>query len=107
MQLVAGRNFDATLASDSMNAVIVNEELVHTVLGTTAEKALGKQLTQGKGNRPPKTIIGISRNFNFEDLTRQVRPQLFTRPAQLKPTRIYVRLEAGDPASKLTMLGNT
>jgi putative ABC transport system permease protein len=107
MQLVAGRFFDPTLASDSMDAVIVNEELVHTVLGTTTEKALGKQLQMAKGNKPPKIIIGISRNFNFEDLTHQVRPQLFSRPANLEPSRIYVRLEAGDPASRLALLSNT
>lgn len=107
MQLVAGRNFNPALASDTMNAVIVNEELVHSVLGTTIEKALGAKLLAAKENNPPKTIIGVSRNFNFEDLTRNVRPQLFTRPANLEPTRIFVRLEAGDPAAKLAMLGNT
>jgi putative ABC transport system permease protein len=106
MQLVAGRHFDPALASDTMNAVIVNEELVHSVLGTTIEKALGKQLPSAREYQPAKTIIGISRNFNFENLTVKIRPQLFTRPADLEPTRIFVRLEAGDPAGKLTLLGN-
>ncbi|OQP65606.1 ABC transporter permease [Niastella populi] len=106
MQLVAGRYFDPAIASDTMSAVIVNEELVHTVLGTTTANALGKTINTAKGNNPPKTIIGISRNFNFEDLTHQVRPQLFSRPANLEPARIYVRLQAGDPAAKLALLSN-
>jgi putative ABC transport system permease protein len=104
MQLVAGRHFDPALASDTMNAVIVNEALVHSVLGTTNEKALGTQLLSARENEPSKTIIGISRNFNYEDLTREVRAQLFTRPANLNPTRIFVRLDAGDPAAKLALL---
>lgn len=107
MRLIAGRNFDPALASDTMNAVIVNEALVQNVLGTTIAEAPGKQLVEGNGNGSPKTIIGVSRNFNFEDLTRTVRPQLFYRPAQLQPSRLFVRLAAGDPATKLALLSNT
>lgn len=107
VQLIAGRNFDEALASDTMNAIIVNEELVHTVLGITTAEALGKELRSAKGNNPPKVIIGVSRNFNFEDLTHKVRPQLFNRPANLEPSRFFVRLEAGDPASKLAILEST
>jgi putative ABC transport system permease protein len=106
MQLIAGRNFDRALASDTMNAVIVNEALVQNVLGTTNTEALGKQLVSAKGTTT-KTIIGVSRNFNFEDLTHTVRPQLFYRPAAMQPSRIYVRLQAGDPGSKLALLTNT
>jgi putative ABC transport system permease protein len=107
MQLIAGRHFDPALASDTMDAIIVNEALVQNVLGTTNIKALGMQLAAAKGSNKPKTIIGISRNFNFEDLTHTVRPQLFSRPAQLEPSRIFVRLQAGDPATKLAMLNET
>jgi putative ABC transport system permease protein len=107
MQLIAGRFFDPALASDTMDAIIVNEALVQNVLGTTNEKALGMQLAAAKGNNKPKTIIGVSRNFNFEDLTHTVRPQLFSCPAQLDPSRIFVRLQAGDPATKLAMLNKT
>jgi len=108
MQLIAGRNFNAALASDSTNAVIVNEALVRDVLGTTVTDALGKQLIEGKGNgQQPKTIIGVAHDFNFEDLTRTVRPQLFYRPANLNASRFFVRLTAGDPATKLALLNNT
>ena len=107
MQLIAGRTFNPALASDTMGAVVVNEVLVQNILGTTPEKALGLQISNAKGNRGTKTIIGVSRNFNFEDLTHKVRPQMFYRPTALKPSRIFVRLQAGDPGSKLTLLNNT
>ncbi|THU34847.1 FtsX-like permease family protein [Niastella caeni] len=107
MQLIAGRNFNPSLASDSINAVIVNEAVVQDVLGTTIQNALGRQLFGAKDSSNPKTIIGVSRNFNFEDLTHKVRPQLFYRPSNLEPSRLFVLLQAGDPATKLTLLSNT
>jgi putative ABC transport system permease protein len=107
MQLVAGRNFNQAMALDTAGAVIVNEALVQNILGTTPEKALGVQLKNAKGSQGAKTIIGVSRNFNFEDLTHAVRPQMFYRPAAMKPSRIFVRLQAGDPRRKLALLNNT
>jgi putative ABC transport system permease protein len=107
MHLLAGRNFNSAFSSDTTNAIIVNEALVQNILGTTPEKALGMQLLNAKGNRGTKTIIGVARNFNFEDLTHTVRPQLFYRPAAFQPSRIFVRLQAGDPGNELTLLNNT
>ncbi|OQP39913.1 hypothetical protein A4H97_16985 [Niastella yeongjuensis] len=107
MHLIAGRHFNPALASDTTGAVIVNEALVQNILGTTPEKAIGIQILNAKGNRGTKTIIGVTRNFNFEDLTHMVRPQMFYRPAKFQPSRIFVRLQAGDPGSKLTLLNNT
>jgi putative ABC transport system permease protein len=107
MTLIAGRNFNPAISSDTTDAVIVNEALVQTILGTTPEKAIGKQLLNAKGDQGTKTIIGVTRNFNFEDLSQKVRPQLFYRPAALQPSRMFVRLQAGDPGSKLALLNNT
>jgi putative ABC transport system permease protein len=107
MTLIAGRNFNPAMSSDTTNAVIVNEALVQTILGTTPEKAIGTQLLNAKGDQGTKTIIGVTRNFNFEDLSQKVRPQLFYRPAALQPSRIFVRLQAGDPGNKLALLNNT
>lgn len=107
MTLIAGRNFNPAISSDTTNAVIVNEALVQNILGTTPEKAIGTQLLNAKGDQGTKTIIGVTRNFNFEDLSQQVRPQLFYRPSSLQPVRIFVRLQAGDPRGKLALLNNT
>src|ERR1035438_3022282 len=76
MRLIAGRNFDLSIASDSTNAVIINETLAKTVLGMTAEKAIGQQF-KGRGNNF-QTVIGVIKDFNFEALNRAVRAQLFT-----------------------------
>ncbi len=103
MQLIAGRTFNPTIASDATTSVIVNEALVHDVLGLTPEEALGKEFTSGKGTER-KVIIGVSRNFNFEDLTRTVRAQMFLCPADFKPNSLFVRINPGDPSKALTAI---
>jgi putative ABC transport system permease protein len=103
MQLVAGRNFNPEIASDAISSVIVNETLVRNALGTNPEEALGKEFTSGKeGNR--KVIIGVTRDFNFENLTRNVRSQMFLYPANFKPNALFVRINPGDPSKALAVL---
>lgn len=92
MKLVAGRNFNPQLTSDTLNAAIVNETLVSEGLGTTPEQALGMQLRSTRGDQPARTIIGVVRDFHFEALTRQVRPQMFVRPSHFTPSAFFVRL---------------
>jgi len=106
MRLIAGRDFNADAASDTMNAVIVNEALVRNDLNTTPEKALDMQLRAAKGNKVV-TIIGVVRDFNFESLTRKVRSQFFTQPPSFSPAVFYVRLKSGDPTESIALLERT
>ncbi len=103
INLIAGRNFDPKIGSDTVHSVIVNESLVKNILGITPETALGKEFIDlGKaGNeneKSVKTIIGVSKNINFEDLTRTVRAQMFLCPADLRPNAIFVRINPGNPS---------
>jgi putative ABC transport system permease protein len=103
IKLVAGRNFNREIASDSVNSVIVNEALVQKVWGIEPEAAVGKEF-KGKGENAGKTIIGVSKNINFEDLTRTIRPQMFLNTANFKPNVIFVRISPGDPSTALALL---
>jgi len=105
MQLIAGRNFDAGIASDTVHSIIVNEALVQNDMGMTPQQALGQQLKAGKGkNTVTNTIIGVIKNFNFEPLNREVRSQLFNMPADFNPTKFFVRIKPGDPSAALSSL---
>jgi putative ABC transport system permease protein len=97
MTLIAGRNFNSDLTSDTVNAVIVNESLVANALNTTPEKAVGMQIQSARKDQPPKTIIGVVKDFHFEALTRTIRPQLFLQPADFKPSRFFIQLNAAHP----------
>jgi putative ABC transport system permease protein len=67
MHLLAGRNFDRAIASDTVNAVIINESMMHQ-LGWKPENCIGRQLEgYGKGFKNP-TVIGVVRDFNYEPL---------------------------------------
>ena len=101
--LLAGRNFNAEISSDTISSVIVNEAFVQKVLGVTPEIAVGTEFKNAEGNGN-KIIIGVVRNFNFENLTLSVRPQLFLQPSGFKPNFLFVRLKPGDPAKILSKL---
>jgi putative ABC transport system permease protein len=107
MRLVAGRNFDPGLTSDTVNSVIVNETLVHDYLGCSTAEAIGQRFESKFTNGPGrfKTVIGVVRDFNFDRLNRKVRPQLFLVPADLAPRCYYVHLRGGDPTPTLAAIG--
>jgi putative ABC transport system permease protein len=106
MQLLAGRNFDAAITSDTVSSVIVNEALVKADLGVSPRQAIGAQFKGGEGAAAQyKTIIGVVRDFNFEPLTRKVRPQFFDMPAQFQPKKFFVRIRGGDPSGSLAAIG--
>jgi putative ABC transport system permease protein len=107
-QLLAGRWFSEQISSDSMNAIVVNETLVKNYLNTTPDKAIGVQLTSPKRRDAlPKTIIGVTKDFNFEDLKREVRAQLFSNPANFRPGTLYVRIRPGNPTQTIAKLQST
>lgn len=104
MRLVAGRNFDPANTSDTSTSVVVNESLVKSLLNTTPSLAIGMQLKVPGGNSVPKTIIGVANDFHFENLTRNVRPQLFLNSRRFRPAVVFVRLRPGDPKEALSFL---
>ncbi|MBS1662322.1 MAG: FtsX-like permease family protein, partial [Bacteroidetes bacterium] len=94
--LIAGRNFNPALTSDTVSSMIVNETLVREQLGVTPEQAIG-MTCKSKGDGLAKTIIGVTRDFNFEPLNRKVRAQAFWMPAKFEPSAYFIRLAGGDP----------
>ncbi|HEV3251976.1 MAG TPA: FtsX-like permease family protein, partial [Puia sp.] len=106
MHLLAGRNFDPAIASDTVNAVIINEATMNE-LGWTLENSIGKHL-EGYGNFGVKapTVIGIVRDFNFQDLTHPVEPMMFHQFAasRTNPWHFFVRIRPGDPSKALAFI---
>ncbi|HXB42532.1 MAG TPA: ABC transporter permease, partial [Puia sp.] len=103
MQLLAGRNFDHTVTSDTVNAAIINEATMNE-LGWTLENSIGRHL-EGYGNYGVKDpiIIGIVRDFNYQDLKYPVEPLMFHQFAasESNPYHFFVRIKPGDPSKAL------
>ncbi len=71
MKLLAGRFFDPQMATDTMEAMIVNEKAVEFLGYSSPEQALGRRFEQwGKKG----LIIGVIRNYNFEGLQSEIQP---------------------------------
>ncbi|RAV55319.1 helix-turn-helix domain-containing protein [Mucilaginibacter rubeus] len=103
MQLVAGRNFNPAITSDTVNAVIINESMMRE-LGWKPENSTGRQLEgYGKLGFKNPTVIGVVRDFNYEPLTDRVAPVLFHQFARNSGglNLFYVRLQPGNPSKAL------
>ena len=75
MDLVAGRDFDPNLASDSTDAVIINEALARS-FGWA--EPVGQRLPDGFawGDVKAPLVVGVVRDFNFRSLHDAVDPAL-------------------------------
>jgi len=72
IEVLEGRDFNPELASDS-SAIIVNEEFVRQA---GWNDPLGKKVVWGRGAGQP--VIGVTKDFNFQDLRNKVNPVLIT-----------------------------
>ena len=104
MQLLAGRNFDAQISSDTVNSVIVNEAMV-TDMGWTLKNAVGQRLTgYSEDEQHTPIVIGVVKNFNFLTMKEKIQPQMFQHFATYTPFRYFVKLKPGNPHDALSKL---
>ncbi len=106
MQVLAGRNFDPAIASDTVNNVIINESTMNQ-LGWSLENSIGRPL-EGYVNFGVKNpvVIGIVRDFNYQDLTHGVQPLIFHQFASSgsNPWHFFIRIRPGDPSKTLALI---
>jgi putative ABC transport system permease protein len=99
MQLLAGRNFDPSIAADTATSVIVNEAMVRD-FGWTISDAVGQQLNGYSDTKMP-VVIGVVKNFNFRPFKEKVDPQMFHQFSDYAPYKFFVRIRPGNPAPAL------
>jgi putative ABC transport system permease protein len=74
INMIAGRNFDDQLASDSTGAYILNARAVREIGWKSPEKAIDKEFHYGN---TPGRVIGIVNDFHFESLHQEIAPMIF------------------------------
>ncbi len=72
--VIAGRDFDVNLASDSLEAFIINESAVKAVGWKTNDESIDKKISYGGRNG---YIIGVVKDFHFESLRQEIAPIIF------------------------------
>ncbi|MEO1053383.1 MAG: ABC transporter permease [Bacteroidota bacterium] len=75
VKFLAGRNFDAQLASDSTEAFILNKVTIDRLGWESPEKAIGQKFNYGARSG---YIIGIVDDFHFESLHQPIAPIAFS-----------------------------
>jgi len=109
IKAVAGRLFSAEFKSDTGNRLIINENAVKQLGFTSPEKSIGQNIHYDlQGKQYSFQIIGVVKDFHFEDLHSPVTPYGF----QLTDNKNYfnylvVHVKAGNMAPILKMIGNT
>jgi putative ABC transport system permease protein len=105
MQLIAGRNFDPSIASDTISSVIINEAMVND-FGWTVDNAVGQKLTGYQESLTP-IVIGVVKNFNFRPLSEKIEPQQFHQFSGYNPRKFFIRINPGNPSVALELLNST
>jgi putative ABC transport system permease protein len=106
LKLLAGRNFDPAIVSDTVTSVIINEAMMNN-FGWTLQNAVGQRLKgYPEDENDPKTpvVIGVVRDFNYLSFSSKVEPQMFQQFASYEPYKFFVRIQPGDPSKALTIL---
>ncbi|MEB2786198.1 ABC transporter permease [Algoriphagus persicinus] len=98
--IVAGRDFDYNLASDSTEAFILNEAAIREIGWTSPEEAIGKKFHYG-GKRG--FVTGVMKNFHFESLHQPIVPIVFMI-SQGRNNRISLKINADNKEQTLAYL---
>ena len=109
LKLLAGRNFDPTITSDTVTSVIVNESMMND-FGWTLQNAVGQRLKGYLDNEnDPGTpvVIGVVKDFNYLSFNTKVGPQMFQQFSWYQPYKFFVRIKPGDPSKALSALQTT
>lgn len=94
IDFVAGRDFDYRLASDSLQAFILNESAIRAIGWSSPEEAMEKQFNYG--NRRGY-VVGVTKDFHFESLHQPISPMVFMIPDdRFNSVAIKIREEQKD-----------
>jgi putative ABC transport system permease protein len=92
IEILAGRNFSLDIASDSTQALIVNEAAARHLGFTVLADAVGAEWGWGAEEANGR-IIGVVENFNFQSLHTEVEP-LSIQFLRWEPRYLTVRMQA-------------
>jgi len=97
--VLAGRNFNRGIASDTLTSVIINEAMMND-FGWTLKNAVGQEL-KGYSEQFTPVVIGVVKNFNFRPFSEKVGPQLFQQFHDYSANKYFVRIKPGNPSAAL------
>jgi putative ABC transport system permease protein len=101
--VVAGRNFSPDFPTDTVGAVLVNETFV-TKAGW--KKPIGQIVMMGQDSNR-RRVIGVVKDYHFESLTTEIKPQLFVMPSSGQLGDVYIRIRPKSETASLEDIEKT
>ena len=100
LKLIAGRDFDVNIPTDSIERIVINRTLARQ-LGWTPEEAVGKHYDYGGDNETPGRVIGVIEDYHFNSLKSAIFPIVLS----IRPNfydKIAIKLESCDIRSAVS-----
>lgn len=95
--ILQGRNFSAEYPSDSSNSVLVNEAFVNKA---GWKNPIGQQVNFWYNNEK-FTVIGVIKNYHYEALNQEIKPQLFTMKKDNEYGVAFIKIKPNTASSSL------
>ncbi|HLL43836.1 MAG TPA: FtsX-like permease family protein, partial [Segetibacter sp.] len=99
---VAGRLFSKEFPSDTTNSLIVNEEAIKQIGFSSPQEAVGSKVYfDFRGQTMPFIIVGVVKDFHFQDLHAPIEPYAFQLNISSNHNYLMVHAKAADISSLL------
>lgn len=102
--LLAGRDFDPAIPTDTTEAFIVNQAVVGMLGWGDPAQAIGKPFKRGSMEG---RVIGVVRDFHFTSLQKPVEPVAITLTASREFSRITLRIRMEQMEETLAFIRRT
>lgn len=105
---VAGRLFSKDFPGDTSNNVILNERAIKEMGFSSPESAIGGKVHfDWRGQTYSYTVIGVVKDFHFQDLHVPIEPYGFSLNNQPYYNYLIVHTRAGDVSRVLSSIGQS
>jgi putative ABC transport system permease protein len=98
--VVKGRNFSDTYPTDTADAVLVNETFVRNAGWTNP---IGQVVLLGQDSNR-RQVVGVVKDYHFEPLNTEIKPQLFILPPRGNLGDLYIRIRPTTETASLAYL---
>lgn len=102
--VLQGRNFSKEYPSDSSQSVLVNEAFVKKA---GWKKPLGEQVNFWYNNNTRYNVIGVVKDYHFESLSQEIKPQLFTMKKDNDYGMAFIKIKPNTETSTLKHIEKT
>lgn len=92
IKLLAGRSFSRDYPTDAEQALIINEKMLDLLDVDTPEDAIGRPFvyTSSDGDRTRYSVIGVTENFNYTSIKKEIEPLIIRLVEDERPILRYI-----------------